>query len=63
MEKQTSDPAGNPDTLRLRAKTPIFKMKCHPDRSEAQWRDLLFTSAASNLNGSATLPFVIPTEA
>jgi hypothetical protein len=39
------------------------KKKCHPDRSEAKWRDLLFTSALTNLNESATLPFVIPTEA
>ena len=39
-----------------------YKQKCHPDRSETQW-DLLFTSTVSNLNGSAALPFVIPTEA
>jgi len=36
---------------------------CHPDRSEAKRRDPLFPSAPSNLNGSATLPFVIPTGA
>ena len=72
-------------------------MNCHPDRSEAQWRDLRFARRASNSpeapfvhqeqldlpatsftgmnnvselvittitpNGSATLPFVIPSEA
>src|ERR1700677_2593421 len=97
---------------------PLTKQKCHPDRSEAEWRDLLFilqsieseskrypplchpersrgicgfadlswrcfsinqtevssgakrsggtccsSSKVSNLNGSATLPFVIPTGA
>src|SRR3984957_5917495 len=52
------------------SKTSTPKQKCHPacpglpwDRSEAKWRDLLFTSALSNLNGSATFPFVIPSEA
>jgi hypothetical protein len=29
----------------------------------AQWRDLLFIIPVSNLNGSVTLPFVIPTGA
>jgi hypothetical protein len=24
------------------SKAPTLKQKCHPDRSEAQWRDLLF---------------------
>ena len=37
---------------------------CHPDRSEAQWRDLQFPSqisiSARKANGR---PFVIPTEA
>jgi hypothetical protein len=46
--------------LRLKPQPP--KQKCHPDRSEAQWRDLLFIIPISTLKGSATLPFVIPTE-
>jgi hypothetical protein len=29
----------------------------------AKWRDLLFSQPLVNANGSATLPFVIPTEA
>jgi hypothetical protein len=37
------------------------EQKCHPDRSVAKGRDLLSSSASSNLNGGATLPFVIPT--
>src|SRR6202044_1654502 len=111
--------------LGLKPKTSNHKQKCHPDRSEAKWRDLLFiirviesewkrcptlchpersrgirgaplgppefsvsnlkpqttnrsviptgakrsggtccsSSASSNLNGSATPPFVIPSEA
>jgi hypothetical protein len=36
---------------------------CHPGRSAAQWRDLQFSLPATNAYGSATLPFVIPTEA
>jgi hypothetical protein len=28
--------------LIFRAKSSTFKRICHPDRSEAQWRDLLF---------------------
>ena len=47
----------------LRELIPAIPMNCHPDRSAAEWRDLLFTSEASNLNGSAILPFVIPSEA
>jgi hypothetical protein len=41
------------------------KQNCHPDRSAAKWRDLLFSFNPSHLklDGSATLPFVIPTEA
>jgi len=35
-------------------------MNCHPDRSEAKWRDLLFACSAVALYGSAPLPFVIP---
>ena len=36
-------------------------MNCHADRSEAEWRDLLFSQSTSNTDGSAALPFVIPT--
>ena len=39
------------------------KQICHPDRSEAKWRDLLFPRPAAAANQSATLPLVIPTEA
>src|SRR5580698_4572934 len=41
------------------------RMKCdnatkfHRKSGVAKWRDLLFIIPASNLNGSATLPFVI----
>ena len=31
--------------LIFRAKSSSFKRICHPDRSAAQWRDLLFPSA------------------
>jgi hypothetical protein len=43
-----------------------FKRICHPDRSEAQWRDLLFLSVHPIRWLSTkvtTLPFVIPTGA
>jgi hypothetical protein len=30
-----------------------LKMNCHPDRSEAEWRDLLFSLSESNLDGNA----------
>jgi hypothetical protein len=53
-------PSGFPNTP---SKTSTPKQKCHPDRSEAQWRDLLFIIPVSTLKGDATLPFVIPTEA
>ena len=36
------------------------KQKCHPDRSEAQWRDLLFPRPVTTLNGIVAVPFVIP---
>jgi hypothetical protein len=39
------------------------KQICHPDRSAAQWRDLLFPRPAAAANQSATLPLVIPTGA
>jgi hypothetical protein len=35
----------------------------HRKSGGAKWRDLLSSSAVSNLNGNATLPFVIPTVA
>src|SRR5580698_1857779 len=35
---------------------------CHPDRSAAKWGDLEFLQSFTGLNGSAALPFVIPTE-
>jgi hypothetical protein len=38
----------------------VSQMSCHPDRSEAQWRYPLFSSAATEANGSNALPFVIP---
>jgi hypothetical protein len=37
-----------------------LQQNCHPDRSVAKWRDLLFSSPLSNPEGSAALPFVIP---
>jgi hypothetical protein len=47
-----------------RPSTLTLKINCHPDRSEAKWRDLLFrASPSSTPEGSATFPFVIPTEA
>jgi hypothetical protein len=42
----------------------VAKQKCHPDRSAAKWRDLLFLhSIHQTRSRSAALPFVIPTEA
>jgi hypothetical protein len=35
-------------------------MNCHPDRSEAKWRDLRFGQSASKADGSVALPFVNP---
>jgi hypothetical protein len=35
---------------------------CHPDRSEAKWRDLRFSQTASDRDEATTLTFVIPTE-
>ena len=39
-------------TLLLRELFPIFPMKCHPDRSVAKWRDLLFPSHGVTLRSS-----------
>ena len=39
------------------------KQKCHPDRSAAKWRDLLFIIHTIGSDESAPLPFVIPTGA
>src|ERR1700678_2778578 len=47
----------------LGTRIPYQNMNCHPDRSVAKWRDLLFSPPASKANGSAALPFVIPSEA
>jgi hypothetical protein len=50
--------------LIFRAKSSTFKRICHPDRSEAQWRDLLLPFCPSNLtvlNKSHHPPLVIPT--
>jgi hypothetical protein len=52
----------------------MSQMNCHPDRSEAEWSDLLLPRSASNvmknafypstaLHGSVAFPFVIPSEA
>jgi xanthine dehydrogenase accessory factor len=38
-------------------------MNWHPDRSEAQWRDLLFACPACDAEESAAFPFVIPSAA
>jgi hypothetical protein len=38
-------------------------MKCHPDRSVAKWRDLLFTIHGIESEWERHPPFVIPTEA
>ena len=40
-----------------------LQQNCHPDRSEAQWRDLLFLSSTSNSHLSYPSPLVIPSEA
>ena len=39
------------------------KKNCHPDRSVAKWRDLLFHPPASDADRSVALPFVIPSAA
>ena len=36
-----------------------LKIICHPDRSAAQWRDLLFAPPATEPNESTAVPFVI----
>jgi hypothetical protein len=38
-------------------------IKFHRKSGGAKWRDLLLTHPAPNTNGSAALPFVIPSEA
>src|SRR5580698_7881091 len=38
----------------------VPKKNCHPDRSVAKWRDLLFFQPATKLTGSTSPPFVIP---
>jgi len=35
-------------------------MNCRPDRSETQWSDLQLILGVTNLDESASLPFVIP---
>jgi hypothetical protein len=48
------------------AKSSTFKRICHPDRSAAQWRDLLFLSVHPIwrlLIKVTALPFVIPSAA
>jgi hypothetical protein len=48
----------------LRYKPPTPKQNCHPDRSAAKWRDLLFPSATNQPSLRAPpLPFVNPTGA
>ncbi len=53
----------------LRRHSPDFwrpivpKQNCHPDRSAAKWRDLLFLPPLSAAEWKRPLPFVIPTEA
>jgi hypothetical protein len=42
---------------------PTPKQKCHPDRSVAKWRDLLFIIRNIKFEWQRYLPFVIPTEA
>jgi len=46
----------------LPLETSTLKQKCHPDRSAAQWRDLLFIIPFAKPNGCAAPTFVIPTE-
>jgi hypothetical protein len=40
-----------------------MQMNCHPDRSVAKWRDLLFACPACDAEESLAVPFVIPSEA
>ena len=44
----------------LPLETSTLKQKCHPDRSAAQWRDLLFIIPFAKPNGCAAPTFVIP---
>jgi hypothetical protein len=49
--------------MNIAAKRKFPPKNCHPDRSEAKWRDLLFAIPRVALNGSTALPFVIPSAA
>jgi hypothetical protein len=40
---------------------PNLQQNCHPDRSVAKWRDLLFPKRSSDAEEVIALPFVIPT--
>src|ERR1700722_2830217 len=44
----------------LGTRIPYPNMNCHPDRSVAKWRDLLFSPPATDAHESVALPFVIP---
>jgi hypothetical protein len=51
------------DFIDFLVKSSSFERNCHPDRSEAKWRDLLFLLCPSNLtvpNKSHHPPLVIP---
>jgi hypothetical protein len=39
---------------------PIAKQNCHPDRSEAKWRDLLFTIPVTNHKDPSHPPLCHP---
>src|ERR1700722_19360839 len=43
----------------LGTRIPYPNMNCHPDRSVAKWRDLLFSPPATDAHESVALPFVI----
>src|SRR5580658_3376197 len=42
---------------------PYQNMNCHPDRSEAKWSDCGSLHQPPDADGSAALPFVIPSAA
>src|SRR5271170_7493070 len=44
----------------LGTRHPFQNMNCHPNQSEAKWRDLRLTHPAPNTDGSVALSFVIP---
>jgi hypothetical protein len=53
-----------PSILLTNVRWKRYPPLCHPGRSVAKWRDLLFRRSYSpTCDGSATLPFVIPTGA